>query len=337
MDQQSSSLERMLFAAEQRIAALESRLAKIEHGSNPCKASLDEVSSRRGLFKLAGAAATGAIVHTVINASPAAAADNSTFLLGSANNGNNSTSTTTTLTRSASIDGAALAVVYSTTAGVLADAIAGETTGSSKGAGVAGRSNSGFGVIGESSSGYAVYAGQGGRVGLASHITIGPPKVPLTGTIPTYDRGDVVRDASGNMYVCVVNGSPGSWRKIAGPASSGQFHFLSTPTRAYDSRASAEGPLTAGAERIVSLSAGVPVDSTGALLTLTITGTTGAGYLTLYATGSPIPSTSNVNWFGAAQSLASLTASAIDSSQRVTVRCGTGTTQFIVDIVGYYQ
>ena len=36
--------------------------------------------------------------------------------------------------------------------------------------------------------------------------------------------------ASKNVWACVANGSPGTWRKIAGPATAGRLHVLATPT-----------------------------------------------------------------------------------------------------------
>ena len=48
--------------------------------------------------------------------------------------------------------------------------------------------------------------------------------------------GEVVHDTNGDMWVCVAAGSPGTWRKIAGPSASGAFHVLELAVRAYDSR-----------------------------------------------------------------------------------------------------
>jgi hypothetical protein len=318
------ALDHVLSQAELRIAALEARLARMERTATSETSAMEEVSSRRGLFKLAGAVATGAIASTMVSATPAAASVAAPFVgLGQSDN---STSSETSVTKIGTAGAALLGTNNSTGA---ADGVKGVSNGS-LGAGINGESTAGFGVYGSSTSGYALFAGGNGRLGIASHVTNGPP------TMGTYALGDIIRDSFGNMFACVVGGldTAAVWRKIAGPTAAGQFHLFSSPLRTYDSRS--EAVLAGGAERVVSLAGALPAGANGAMMTLTVTSTTSTGYLSLFATGTPTPTTSNINWFGAGQSLASLTVSAVDSLRRVTVRCGTGSTHFIVDVIGYY-
>jgi hypothetical protein len=67
-------------------------------------------------------------------------------------------------------------------------------------------------------------------------------------------RGEIYQDNGDNVWVCVATGHPGSWRKVAGPASASVFHPV-TPGRVYDSRVPAPQPgvLAGGANRTVSI------------------------------------------------------------------------------------
>ncbi len=318
---------------------------------------MEEVSSRRGLFKLAGAVATGAIASTMASASPAAAADGSAFVL---NGTNTTTAAVTTLTRTSSTDEAALSVIHNSSGTALGDAIVGESKGTPKGAGVIGKSDTGFGIYGASLSGYSVYAGGNGRLGMSAGLSaVGPPS---TGT---YDAGDIIRDLiknssdvviGSNVWICVKSGvGPAAvWRKLGGLESAGQLHLLPSPLRAYDSRPGSsaatggEGSLLINTERIISLAQGknnqtsvvsvaVPAGASGAMLSMTLAETQGpGGFLGVFQAGTSWPGTSNLNWFGPGQILAATVVSAVDSSRRITVRSGGVGTQLIIDVVGYF-
>jgi hypothetical protein len=337
---------------DERIAALEARLARLESLGAAPKSLIqpgEETTSRRGLFKVAGVVATGALAHSVFSATPAAAADGSNLVLGQTNDSTSLTS----LARTNSGNGSALKVSYVTTAGVVAEGLLGEVVGSDKGAGVLGRSISGFGVYGESSTGYSVYAGGAGRIGVAKHIAVGPP------SSGTYDLGDIVRDETGNMFVCVVGGSGplSTWRKIAGPKSAGQLHLLSVPLRAYDSRPGepaatggdgkivTNGNAVAPTTRVVSLRKGlsggalvdaVPAGASAALFNLTTVDTTVVGYLSVVSSGQPWSKTSASNWGATGQSVAGYVTSAVNANAQIDVICPLNSTHFLIDVVGYY-
>ncbi len=110
--------------------------------------------------------------------------------------------------------------------------------------------------------------------------------------------------------------------------------LLTTPVRAYDSRRTG-GPLSAGHSRAVSLASAIPVGAAGAIVNLTVVHTVTSGFLTIYATGTPAPPTSNINWFGNNQVLANQATTAVSLSRSVTVAAGGHSTHFIVDVLGY--
>jgi hypothetical protein len=122
--------------------------------------------------------------------------------------------------------------------------------------------------------------------------------------------------------------------------------LLPIPLRAYDSRA-ADGPLAAGQTRTLSLATGkdaagtsqlaVPKGASAAIVTLTVTQTVGAGFVSLYnAALTTEPSTSSINWSSAEQILSVSTPVAVDGEGRVKVTAGVNATQVIIDVVGYY-
>ncbi len=346
----TSALDQVLIQAEQRIVALEVRLARLEQTPGPKMSPMEEVSSRRGLFKLAGAVATGAIASTMFSASPAAASTTGPYVgLGQAE----VTSADTGIIRTnASGGGIAFSATNTSTTGV-ADGIKGISNGSITSAGVNGESSSGFGVYGSSSSGYSLYAAGAGRIGMTSHLAAGPPQRG------SYATGDIISDDSGNTWTCVVAGAPGAWRKLGGPNAAGQLHLLSSPLRAYDSRPGepaangGEGPLSSNgnssdpARRYISLSVGrngngdlrpaAPIGSIGALITLTTVSTQAVGYLTVQAAGLPWSRTSSSNWGSTGQSVAGTLTVALNASSAIDVFCPLNSTQFLIDVAGYYR
>jgi hypothetical protein len=109
---------------------------------------------------------------------------------------------------------------------------------------------------------------------------------------------------------------------------------LTTPIRAYDSR-STGGPLTGGHSRTISLASAIPAGAAGAILNLTVLRTVTSGYLTMYATGTPVPATSSINWFGSNQTLGNQVTTAVSLSRSVTVAARGTSTQFVIDVLGY--
>jgi hypothetical protein len=333
--------------ADDRIAALEARLAALEESaSSPSERHDERRENRRNFLKLAGAAAAGVVGASAMR--PAAAADTDSLVIGAANTGALSTRLT-----SPTLSGIAFAVTNSAASSDFGDAVYGLSSGASNSYGVRGRSEAGYGVIGESNSGYSLYAGALGRIGSNPHISSGPP------TSGNYRAGDIIRDLLGNYWCCVVGDGTGvgTWRKLAGPATAGQLHLLPAPVRAFDSRASEVpgnaaqgglGPFINGTQRTVSLALNapgtatplVPAGATAALVTVAVFQISGEGFMTLYRNGTSAGPTINAYWGNiAGNQVATLTAVALDAGRQFIIRstiAGGPSVSAAIDVVGYY-
>ena len=172
------------------------------------------------------------------------------------------------------------------------------------------------------------------------------------GTAPptdTYEhrRGECVVDNTGTFWFCVGDGMPGTWRKIAGPTTSGAMHAIA-PARVYDSRFTND-PIATGADRTISVADSidpltgalsianvVPENATAVFFNLTITRTVDAGFLVVAPGGTTTATASTINWSSAGATIANGSMSTLDDSRQVAVLAGGGgTTDFIVDITGY--
>ena len=129
------------------------------------------------------------------------------------------------------------------------------------------------------------------------------------------------------------------------------FHPL-TPFRAYDSRwAGAGGPLLANTSRTVSVKDAhdtntgavttldlVPASARAIGYNLTITGTTSFGFLAITPGDEVTFGASAINWSSTGQDLANGGTVGVNAAREVKVFAGfTGSTQFIVDVTGYYS
>ena len=105
------------------------------------------------------------------------------------------------------------------------------------------------------------------------------------------------------------------------------------PTRVYDSR-SGDGPLSAGAPRLVPT--GLPEGTLAVAYNLTAVGMTGSGYLTVSPGGVPVGGTSTLNYAAPGQQWANAFTSGVDAERQIQVTVSGASTDFIVDVVGYY-
>jgi hypothetical protein len=361
-DHLQTSQEEGAESAESRLAELEARLARLErqqpatvstHQGASSKVVSDDVTSRRGLFKVAGVVATAAVGHSLLSAAPAAASTAGPYVgLGQAE----ATSADTSITRSGTA-GVAFLGSNNATSGV-ADGVRG-VSNSALGAGISGESTSGYGVFGSTSSGYAVYSN--GRFGMGEHLSaVGPP------VIGKYEAGDVIRDTvsstvgseTSNVWVCVQSGTPGVWRKTGGPSTAGQFHFLSPTRRVYDSRPDqiagaspaaaqgGQGPFSNGVVRTVNCGLNfpgtsvpmIPAGATGVLVGIAAFFISGGGFVTLYPTGTPAPSVLHAYWGDVAgHQASSLAAVQMNSSRQFDIKMAGGTVSIALDLYGYFM
>jgi hypothetical protein len=164
---------------------------------------------------------------------------------------------------------------------------------------------------------------------------------PITLT-NAHKAGELYEDETNTLWLCVLDGTPGTWRELGGATSSGAFHAIS-PKRVYDSRTSASGKLQAGEDRVISVAASggvevIPNGATAVSVTFTVTETEGAGgFVAVRPAGTPYEGTSSINWFGPGQNLATTVISALGGDRQVNLWGGVAPTHVIVDVTGFYR
>jgi hypothetical protein len=162
-----------------------------------------------------------------------------------------------------------------------------------------------------------------------------------------HQRGDVVETSGGELWVCTAGGTPGVWRKLAGPTTAGAFHVLAPAARVYDSRpglvptnVGPKTPLVANTPRTFDLKANgshVPAGATAAMVTLVVTNaaTTG-GNLTMWANGGTKPAGTTLAWGGTTGRCSTLAVSALDANARIQV-VANAPADLAIDVIGYYR
>lgn len=349
------------------LAELRARLQKLEAQNHELRSEVaslkaaDEPTSRRQLFKMAGAATAGVVGATLASALPAAADDGpamtagtplSTAVVSRATYTGTAATSVAFLWESAAEASGSNAAPYPATVAALAygtgapangfygysakangSGVVGHATHSTGGVGVTGRGNT-SGVFGYSDSGIGVVA-QGSRAAVQLvNLNTTPPLARVDG----HSAGEIEMDAAGNLWVCVETGVPGRWRRVAGPSAAGSFHAVN-PTRVFDSRLAAYGPsvgiFAPNTSREISVADGrdaqggvatvglVPPNSTAIAFNVTVTGTTNSNFLSVAAgTAAVPPSGSSINWTGANQSLANGLVTPISSTRTIKIFCG---------------
>jgi Pro-kumamolisin, activation domain len=107
------------------------------------------------------------------------------------------------------------------------------------------------------------------------------------------------------------------------------------PTRLLDTRST--GAVQSGHEVSLQVTgrAGIPSGVKAVVLNVTVTGTTGNGFLTAWADGSTKPPTSNLDWLGANATVPNQVIVPVGADGKVDLYVN-GTTQVIADAFGYY-
>lgn len=322
-------------------------------------------ASRRGMLKLAGAAAAGAVAATASQVMPAAAADGNPILIASQTDttaaNRNTTEVVYTNTATPQVPGlffgtfanANIFVVRDETSGF----IFGDSSSSSFPAAIGGYSyrtvaNGLYGYTAMGGAGVVGFGAGAGSTGLFAQGVRSNIEMKAAGAAPAaradaHVLGEVVCDSAGDVWVCTVAGTPGTWRKVAGAATSGSLHLLAAPKRVYDSRAdllpdtAPKSPLS-GATRTIDCtlnSSGVPATATGLVLNLTAIAISATGYLSVSPGTTGFSGTSTLNWGSAGAVVANSATVSTGSAggARVDVTAGGGgNANFIVDVFGYY-
>lgn len=368
MSPASSDLAAEVEALRHELVVLKSEVAVLRSSVSPSGGVTPESASaatpgpvgRRELLRGAGVAAAavgGAALGVASVASPAAAATGASLNIGVTNSPTSSGDITTlvgALSTFASIPpGTASGVLVVTNTSATANS-GGVVTSAANGFGVDAQSNGPFAAV----RGIAINGSVGTAAGLEAMSSNGPALLvespgwlgaPTNGTwkagsiIRTRDGGD---DNFGSLWYCAAAGTPGTWQKLAGPATAGSFHILPSTVRVWDSRPAEpplsvpKGALSNGATDVIDCTLGgaVPTGATAAMVNLTITGTSAAGFLAAFKNGTSWPGNSSINWSSAGLTAANLVVVALDAQARFALKANVGcSTDFVVDVIGYYR
>ena len=334
----------------------------VEESDEPAHAQTNGATSRRTLLKWGGvgaaaalAAADGAMLtlgnsgntaeHATVltydgsEATPTAlevsiANDDSTGVYGAAGNATTGNSAYGVLgTAGTGVDATGVAG----SAGTDAVGVLGAATGNSS-VGVYGVTDAGWGVVGLSLTGIDIVAVETGRVLQNLSGFVGAP------TSGSYLIGEQIRDNNGDVYICVVSGSPGTWHKVltVNSGNTGIISLLSAPIRLLDTRLNhitwASGSIhTFQVTGVLVGGIQVPNGAIGVVGTVTVVQPNGGGDLRLYPGGAPLPATSSIN-FASGQVVANGVTVGLNTGGQISIKvdmpAGTST-HVIFDASGY--
>ena len=219
---------------------------------------------------------------------------------------------------------------------------------SNRGTGV--RGTGWYGVIGTGTD-YGV-AGTGSKGSLLVNTSgFVPPTAEPVEALPGALFGETTDPFSntGSLW-CAVSKS-GEWRKLAGFDTAGSLHAIA-PTRIYDSRVASPSPgrLASGSSRTVSVANGrdpvtgavtmadiVPNGAQAIAYNVTIDATQASGFLSVNPGFVLSSGASTINWSASGLILANGGIVGLDGGRNLKVFCGGGgSTDFIIDVTGYY-
>ena len=218
-------------------------------------------------------------------------------------------------------------------------------------------------VNANSTTGYGIYSFGGtaggqfqGRYGVIvngtdTDIGINPSGNPPPSINRRNEAGSIKLDSSCVLWLCVETGTPGVWQQIGGLGVAGAYHAV-TPSRVYDSRLSTyplNGVLSSGQNRTISVANSyntngvlvtsnfVPAGATAVFANVGVVNTVGEGWLAVNPGGVTAVSASTINWSAAGQILANGVALTLNDSRQLTAVNGSpGSTNFFIDITGYW-
>jgi hypothetical protein len=169
---------------------------------------------------------------------------------------------------------------------------------------------------------------------------IGSPTEVYWASVLTYSTATVLsqdaapQGASDTSKVCASTADP-AVGTIPVPTLS-KFVPLA-PTRLFDTRTSSPGILCGGETRVVQVAghAGVPANATAVALNVTGTQSGGAGFITVWNTGLPRQSPSNLNFTAPGQTRANLVIAPIGADGSLSFYSSL-TVHLIADVAGYF-
>lgn len=164
--------------------------------------------------------------------------------------------------------------------------------------------------------------------------------VPNLVTVPVGSDGYVYLGNSAGGSVDLIADITGYYHRSAGDLHEATY----TPMRLLDTRnGTGAAKARVGKGGIVSLLVAqndtylpAPGDMDAVVVNLTVTDTTGSGFITGYADGASVPNASNVN-YAAGQTVANLAIVPVSSAGKIDLFNGGGSVDLIADVVGYYS
>jgi hypothetical protein len=155
-------------------------------------------------------------------------------------------------------------------------------------------------------------------------------------TLSSWSGTSAARSWTTTVTIVAAGTSPPAADQVPLPAESG--YVAINPSRLYDSRGGARLPLGPNARldlRVVGVG-GVPSSGVAAVaLNVTATCPSNSTYVTVWAAGRPRPNASSLN-VAAGATQAAFTVSAVGGDGKVSIANAAGSTDVIVDVVGYY-
>jgi hypothetical protein len=243
--------------------------------------------------------------------------------------------------------------VVGRTTNAVTNGVRGENTGQF-GTAVEGNAPKGYGVTGTGWTGgefvgstlygvWAEVASPAARAQVALRAADGMPAPP--DRTDSHGPGEIYLDSANGLWCSVADGSPGTWRQLAGLDTAGSLHLI-TPKRVYDSRPTdpplggVKGPLGNGTRDVdcTNNASGVPLGATAVLVNLTVVNTSASGFLAAYKKGIAFPGTSSINWNLPTTIVANTTIVAVDAAAKLTCLVPVNASaDFFVDVIGYFR
>src|SRR5882672_5556889 len=345
------------------LAEMRARIAKLE-SEGPTKPERP-LRSRRQMLKLAGAsfagaaaAAAGLATRTV----PGLAATGGNMILGASKdsaNANQAANATEVEYTAGTTPGAGLlgqiGSVWAPSTSSYPSAVAGWSTAAhtpngvygwtdqATGRGVVGYGNAGVGVFGGTNTGYAGQFMLGGGSAKA-HLLLTPGGTAGAPPPAGHVAGELFVDSAGVLYYF----NAGAFRPIAG-SGGGITTMLSAPIRLLETRVAYEDPSAGQTKPHRKLNNGetfdlpitgqvigvisVPAGAKAVIGNVTVTGTTGSGYLTLFPFGAAQPIVSSIN-YGAGATVANGVIVGLSAAGHIAIYCY-ASSDVIFDAAGY--
>lgn len=184
-------------------------------------------------------------------------------------------------------------------------------------------------------SGYLTAWAQGGNQPQASNLDWAAGDAVSNQAILDLNGGGQVSLFNSGGFTDVIVDLVGYFTDGTGALGTGSYFLPMTPVRLLDTRLSGQ-TLTGGSQLSMQVAgmAGIAGSAVAALLNVTVTDTSAAGYLLAYA-GSVPGSTSNLNW-APGQTMANLVSAPFDPGGALSLYNSAGSTDVIVDAIGYF-